>query len=146
MSEPAALLPRVKELYAAYLDKTAELERTRSLFAGALGMRGGPADDPCHDRFAEDLRALLDEAAGAGLPSGELRELLALVYAPPEKDCPRCAYWMLLAVHGMSAGLIDQLSPDDARALAERYRKDWPRHRRLPAQDQVCKALLAQRG
>ena len=56
-------LARLEALYAGYLKTVQELEDNRKLGEGMFGFKGGPADNPCHDRFAEDLRALLADFA-----------------------------------------------------------------------------------
>ena len=141
MPEQNGRAERLRALYEAYLDEAAAAERGKGFFAGAFGLKGGPADDPCHERFAERLQALLADFAEERPGSCEARALLEQVFAPPPKGCPKSAYWMLLAVHGTAEGLIPALGREDARALRESYRGDYPRHRRLPVQDRILRLL-----
>ena len=139
MPEQGELLPRLRELKRDYLEKAETAERSASPMAGAFGTKGGPADDPCHERYAEALRALLEDCDQAA--PQELAGLLGEILAPPARDCPRSAYWMLLAVQGLAETLIPRIDRADARALAERYRRDYPRYQRLPVQKQILRAL-----
>ena len=59
------LLEELQSLYTGYLLKTAQLERDRKPADGLLGMGSGPAADPCHDRFAQEL--VYDVTAAADL-------------------------------------------------------------------------------
>ena len=142
MPEQRDWLQRLRALTEDYRELVAEKERTSSFFAGAFGMKGGPADDPCHERYAMQLKELLEEMLSASPGSEEVRAVLEEIYAAPlRRPCPSSAYWMLLAVHGLTEDAIARLDPADARALWERYRKDHPRHKRLPVQEQILRRL-----
>jgi hypothetical protein len=48
------------------------------------------------------------EAAESGVPAEDAAELLRYIYrAPLENAENRLAYWMLIAVHGHTEGLVD---------------------------------------
>ena len=144
MPERSERLEGLQELIRAYLEEVRAVERKKGPLAGAFGMKGGPADDPCHDRFTEALRAMLEDFAQAKPEPAEARALLEQLLAPPPKDCPRSAYWMLLAVHGLTEGLIPALDRENARALLERYGKDYQRRLRLPVQQKLFRQLEKQ--
>ena len=88
------LLEELQSLYTGYLLKTEQLERDRKPADGLLGMGSGPAADSCHDRFAQELEALLRRMDA--LPSSQLFQALSLIYTAPfaHRDNPS-AYWML---------------------------------------------------
>ena len=138
------LLEELQSLYTGYLLKTQQLERDRKPADGLLGMGSGPAADPCHDRFAQELEALLHRMDS--LPSSQLFQALSFIYTAPfaHRGNPS-AYWMLQAVHGLTVPLIPRLSPEDAQALRTQYQEDYPRWERLPAQKQVLAALKRNR-
>jgi hypothetical protein len=48
---------------------------------------------------------------------------------------------MLNAVHGLTLGLAERLSPQDAEKLCKLYEKEIPRRKRLPVQKKVMSAL-----
>jgi hypothetical protein len=134
-------LARMERLTEDYLADAEKLERSRrpnELF----GLKFGPSDDPLHERFARDMAELMRAFAAEEPDSAALREvlkkLLSTAKANPE---PRSAYWMLIAVQGLSKELIPGLSREDAAALAKDYESAWPRHSRLPVQDDVLRAL-----
>ena len=133
---------RLRAVYDAYLDKVEELERNRKPGDGLFGLRPGPADHPCHDRFGEELAALLKEYAGTAPPSSELRQMLEEIYLAAKKyPEPQSSYWMLIAVHGLTEEMIGLLSSEDAGGLLARYEKIWPRRERLPVQTRIVKKL-----
>ena len=53
----------------------------------------------------------------------------------------KSAYWMLIAVQGLGAGLIERLNAADAGELEALYAARWPRRERLPVQTQILKQL-----
>ncbi len=137
-------LVRQQGLYESYLEEVERLERERKPGAGYFGLKGGPADDPCHDRFAAALRGLYDELAAQGPDSGLVRQLMEYACtAPLAAREPRAAWWMLLAVQSLTQPLVALLSPADARALSELYEKSYRRSERMPAQIKLIKALKA---
>ncbi len=137
-------LARLEKLYGDYLKTVQDLEDNRKLGEGMFGFRGGPADNPCHDRFADDLRALLEDFSSREPCSADVREVLSWIYDASKRFTqPRTARWMLLAVHGLTAPLTDRLSPDDARALHEAYSGSYRRWERLPNQVELLKKLKA---
>ena len=136
------MLQEVKELYRNYIEKAEELERNRKFSDGLFGLGSKPADDPCHAKFANDLETLLDGRADQELPPGEAESVLEYIYfIPAEHREPASIYWMLLAVHGLTDGMIGLLAPEEASELARRYAKRYPRWERLPAQKRILKAL-----
>ena len=140
--EPSA---RLRALYENYLDEVETAERNRKLGAGWFGMKGGVADDPCHDRFAEALRSYFEELSASGASGAFLRDELSYVYtAPRDNPNPRAAYWMLIAVQGYGIDLIGYLEPADAQALAELFHAYYPRRDRMPVQTQILKRLKQQ--
>ena len=138
-------LSRIEALYDAYLQTAAELEKNRKIGDGLFGLRPGPADDPCHERFAADLETLLKDCAAAKPGSGETAEILRFLFVrADDKRMPQSAYWMLIAVQGLGRELIGLLSPEDAAGLVTFYNKRYPRRVRLPVQEQILKQLRRQ--
>ena len=132
---------RLRALYASYLEEAEAAEKNRKPGAGWFGTKGGPADDPCHDRFAESMRSYLEELS-SGAPSDTIRDELAFIYAAPRKHPePRAAYWMLVAVQGLTRPLVGRLTPQDAGELTELLEKSFRRSERVPVQVQLIREL-----
>ena len=144
MTERNEALARLRALIGDYLETAAELEAKRRPTDGLLGMRPGPADDPCHQRFAAELEALLRECA-AEASSAEAAEILRLLFdKADDKRMPLSAYWMLIAVQGFGSGLIPLLDKAEAAGLLELYSAQYPRWERLPVQNRILKQLARQ--
>ena len=138
------ILYRLESLYNEYLETVIRLESERKLGDGMFGLRPGPKDNPCHDRFDQDLKVLLEELTPGETDSALLRDVLGYIYdAPPKNPDPKSSYWMLIAVQDLTKDLIRGLAPEDADALAERYIENYPRSQRLPVQSEIVKLLLA---
>ena len=136
---------RIRTLYETYIDTVETLERNRKPGEGLFGLKKGPADDPCHDRFVDELTEAIADYAAQEPPSAELFETLSYMYAvPSEHREPHSLYWMLIAVQGLSLDLIGRLAPEDAAALSKSFAEAYPRWERLPAQNKVMAALKAQ--
>lgn len=133
-----ARMDRLMEDYLADAEKQARNRKPTELF----GLKFGPSDDPLHERFAQDMAALLNDFAAGEPDSVTLRAVLEKLFAAAQ-DYPEpvSAHWMLVAVQGLSRELIPRLGSTDAAALAADYEKAWPRRARLPVQDEVLKAL-----
>ena len=132
-------------LYEDYLDKVDYLEKNRKLGEGIFGLKGGPADNPCHDRFAEDLDGFLTRFSESGPETDEILDVLRRIYFAPKQHVNlRTAYWMLQAVQGMTIGLIELLPKESAGELLKQYCKEYPRWERLPVQQKVIAALKNQ--
>ena len=140
------ILYRLSSLYDGYLETVNRLESERKLGDGMFGLRPGPADNPCHDRFAEDLEYLLRELTPGETDSALLRTVMEYIYdAPVQNPDPKSAYWMLIAVQGLTKDLIGGLSQEDADALAAHFAEQYPRSQRMPNQNDLLK-LLRQAG
>ena len=132
----------IQALYDTYIAAVETLEQNRKPGDGLLGLKPGPADDPCHDRFADELGAAIAQFAAEEPSSEEARAVLEHIYTIPSAHRePQSVYWMLVAVHGLTPTLIDRLSPADADALARLYAGEYRRWERLPAQKQALAAL-----
>ena len=118
------------------------LKREQKPGQGIFGFGKKPSDDICHDRFATDLDTWLGAYYETNPDSKSVREVLTMVYhAPKEHPEPRSAFWMLIAVQGLTKKLIPLLSPADAAALATDYAETYARRERLPAQKQLLDAM-----
>ena len=138
-------LARLEALYQSSIQAVQELEKNRRIGDGLFGLRPGPADDPCHDRFAADLDALLKDFAASCPDSAACAAVLRYLFTAPEawRDL-KSAYWMLIAVQGLGAGLIESLNAADAGELERFYAGRYPRRERLPVQTQILKKLQKQ--
>ena len=143
MPESEETLSALRRETEAYLETVRELERKRKPGEGIFGLKGGPADNPCHERYSETVEQLLNDFAAQDPTSGAVRLVLEELYTAPKKyRAPSCAYWMLIAVQRHSLPLIDRLSHADAETLFGLFQKTTPRHERLPIQNEILKKLI----
>lgn len=135
-------IQQLTTLYENYLDEALKVELARKPGEGIFGIGKKPSDDPCHDRFTENLKKLLEDFRAGGPESGEVLEALRYIYrAPKEHPEPKTAYWLLIAVQSLTKELIPLLNGEDAAALAKEYTGIYKRWERLPIQKQILDAL-----
>ena len=138
-------LSRLEALYNDYIGTVQELERNRKPGEGLFGMRSGPKDNPCHERFSEDAEKMLRDFRDTSPTSEDSAAMLRYILTIPESwQELTCAYWMLIAVQGFGIDLIEFLNPADAKALTELYNAYYPRRIRLPVQEKLLKKLKQQ--
>ena len=138
-------LSTVKEIYSAYIEKAEQLESNRKIGEGLLGIGKKPADDPCHEQFANDIENALKDIASGSPNSQEAKEILLYIYSTPAAhEEPKSIYWMLVAVHGATSVLVPFLSHEDAAEVYKMYCKAFRRWERLPVQKNVCDLLKKQ--
>ncbi|MBP1535088.1 MAG: hypothetical protein IK999_13330 [Ruminococcus sp.] len=132
----------IKAIYEDYLETAKKLEEQRKPTDGLFGMGKKPADDPCHEKFADDLEKALDEMAAEDISAQEAAQVLGYIYDMPVRNGEyQSIYWMLVAVHGLTEKLIDKLTAEDAAKLKKSYGANFKRWERLPAQQKVYAAL-----
>lgn len=138
-------LQEIQNIYQGYFDAVQKAEQNRKITDGMFGFGKKPADNPCHTEFLETLRSILTSQTHEKPDSKHIQEILSYIYvSPAEHPEPQSAYWMLIAVHGLTNGLIPLLSKDDAAALLETYSKTYRRWERLPVQKNIIRLLKSQ--
>lgn len=130
-------MEELEQLYGAYLDLVAQLNRNRKLWDGAFGLRGGPADNPCHEKLVRDV-----EEALADLDPARRPQAVEYILRQPleHKDNP-VVYYTLMAAQGATIPYLSQLPVDQAKALRGWFEHTFPRRERMPCQDKVLAAL-----
>lgn len=135
-------LSRLEALYGNYIDTVQELERNLKPGEGLFGLHSSLKDSPCHERFAEDVKRLLEDFRDTSPTSEDCAALLRYVFTVPENWCElKTAYWMLIAVQNFGIDLIDCLNISDAQELAELFSAYYPRRKRMPVQNRILKRL-----
>lgn len=140
------MLAAVISLYEAYLDEFHRLEQKRRSMEGAFGIGNGPQNHPCHEKFAQDLEQMLKDLSAQAPSSEQASQVLRYIYctAPVRWESETAAYWMMLAVQGLTGELIERLDTSTAKALCEEYQHLYPRYQRLPVQNRIFSALQSQ--
>ena len=130
-------MEQLKGLYQDYLERVAQLQRKRKPLEGVLGFRGGPADDPCHRQFAQDV-----EQALAQMGEEQCREAVEYVLRMPlQYKSDPLVYWTFMAVQGAVLPYLHCLGSQQAGELRRWFERTYPRWERMPCQEQVLSAL-----
>ena len=137
----------VRGIYADYLADVEKLIAARKPTDGLMGFGKRAGDDICHERFADRLEAELNNIAKASPTSGEAYAVMSVVFkAPSEFRNDSLTYWMLVAVQGLTDGLIPFLTEQDAQKLSELLYDLYPKHSFLPVQKKIAAHLRSQSG
>ena len=136
-------LAAMEQAFLDYRQDLEAFERKRKPTDGLLGIGRSLKDDPCHDRVDERLAQAV-EAICAMRPSPEQAErAVGLLLRSDAAAWPLAAQWMLRALERHSIPLIPFLSRESAAAFLKAYANRYRPWDRLPAQQQVYKALKA---
>ena len=118
-----------------------EVQKKRKFFDGLLGMGNHPANAACHELMDQRVAELCRQAAESADPGEKAALIRAVFQAEPSWEGPEYARLMLTAIQRHTLEVIPGLEPSEREALKEWYLEAYPRHRRLPVQEQVLKAL-----
>lgn len=137
---------RLKDLYAAYARQAQDVRKKARVTDGMFGMGEDPKNDPCHGAFYENVSDWIDTfCATAPTAKGAAEALLFMMEAPAGQE-KKDSYWMMFAALGSARKLVPGLNRQDAQALLERMEQLYPRHLRLPAQEQLYRELKKKAG
>ena len=132
----------MQKLYMDYIEQAAAAQKKQRMGDGILGFGRKASDDPCHERFIENLSRQMAEFIEAGISSQDLREVMAYVFqAQNQHREPVSQYWMLIAAHSTVQDMIPLLNREDAAALRELYGNLFKRRECLPVQTKIMKRL-----
>ncbi len=144
----------LRGILAEYDQSVVELEKNKKPFEGIFGIGRRAADDPCHDLMDRKVEQLTRRAAGE-IPSeeGEIRAadaaeadalVRALFTAAGAYRGPGYAGMTLVAIQRHGMRLIPRMSGEARSALAIWYGKEYPKRKRFPIQEEICRLLQAE--
>ena len=145
--EDESALREIRAIYDDYIADVKQLVATRKPTDGILGFGKRAGDDACHGRFADRLEQKFIEIAQASPSSEEAYAvMLFVIETPTEYKKDSLAYLMLLAVQGLTDGLIPFLSKEDAGKLLSLFSDLYPKYSYLPSQKKLAEHLLSHSG
>ncbi|MEA4895355.1 MAG: hypothetical protein VB064_08830 [Oscillospiraceae bacterium] len=145
--EDESVVREIRGIYDDYIADVRTLLSKRKPTDGLMGFGKRAGEDACHERFADIIERRLNDFAQTSPSSEDAYAVMRMVFEfPQEYRNDSLIYWMLLAVQGMTEGLIPFLSKEDAAALSELYSELYPRYSRLPVQSAVAAHLYLQSG
>ncbi len=143
--EVESIIREIRGIYDDYIADVKTLMATRKPTDGLMGFGKRAGDDICHERFADRLEQKLNDIVQATPSSETVYAALRFIYeTPPEYKDDSLVYLMLLAVQGLTNGLIPFLTKQDAAGLSELFSDLYPKYSYLPAQKKVASQLLLQ--
>ena len=113
---------------------------------GLLGFGRSLKDDSCHDRFDGRVKEAVDGVIAASPAPEEAARAVKTLLRDDMSSWPLAAQWMLRAVERHSIPLIPFLAPEAAAAFLKAYAARYKRWDRLPAQQEIFKALKNRAG
>ena len=133
---------RFQEIMWNYAEAVQAVQQKRKLFDGVFGLGNHPGSAPCHDAMDTAVADLCREAAETGNTEEMAGLTESILRTERTWDGPQYARLMTAAIQRHTLALIPKLDPGDRQRLAAWYKKEYPRSKRLPVQDQVLDALM----
>lgn len=131
----------IEKIYRRYIEALCGARSAGSFTDGLMGF--GKSDDsyPCHDEFYDSLDAEITSLTAKMTPQEAAEALEYICFAPLDSKDDNSAYWMMIAAHSLAARLVPLADESAAAELAGRYEAAYPRHERLPVQNELLKQL-----
>ena len=131
----------LEQAFAKYRQELEEFSRKSKPTDGLLGFGRSLKDDPCHDRFDGRVREAVDGICAASPTPEDAEKTVSLLLRYDARGWPLAAQWMLRAMERHALPLIPFLAPEAAAVFQKEYAARYKAWERLPAQQEVFKAL-----
>ena len=131
----------LKEIYEAYIQKSARVTADAPALAGVWGMGEDPKNHPCHIEFYEAVEAFLTDFLSQPHPEEILYEAAGWIIRTPAAYKDQAVFWYMFAAHGLCKPLIPLLTPAHCAELREFYDDNYPKFDRMPVQRDLYKLL-----
>ena len=138
MEDHFAALEQAFILYRQDLEDFAKKSKPTD---GLLGFGRSLKNDACHDRFDERVKEAVEGICAASPAPEDAAKTVDLLLRYDAREWPLSAQWMLRAIERHTLPLIPLLAPEAAAALQKEYAARYKPWDRLPAQQEVFKAL-----
>ena len=131
-----------QSILSAYQEDLNALAKSLRPGDGVFGFGRKPGEDPCHERFDEQVSELAKTWAQPDRERDEAAELTrGMLRCDGELTLPVYAQGMLIAIQRHTLSLIPRLTEEEAREIRLWYEKQYPFYRRVPIQKDVLRAL-----
>lgn len=136
------LIQKLKDRYDRYITEAQEARQKAGLCDGLFGMGNDPRKHPCHESFYKAVETWAADFLKEGPPAEQCAEAAAwILQAADFHREDQDVYWYLYAAQLHALPLIARLAREDAKQLQQWYDRAYPARERMPAQDQVYRAL-----
>ena len=132
-------MEKLKLLYTEYARQLEEAREKAPKFSGILGIGDVVKNHPCHQAFYEGVGRWTEEFL-ASEPS-EADTVLAVRQILEQGAGDGGTSWYCVAAQGHAKPLISRLSRENRQQLLDWYQTLYPRRKRLPVQEDVCRLL-----
>lgn len=142
------VMPKLELLFTNYLEEATALKSDKSRVASVLGWlfgsHCGPGDKDLNPQFYDAVAACLKEFQSEPFtPEDALAAVTYVLRVSAGNAENPVAKWTMIGVQGLLTPLVPSLPPEKAAFLADWYKKQYPRQKRFPVQDDLLKALKA---
>ena len=131
----------IKFIIEDYLEKVDNAISAARPADGLFGFSKGPKDDPCHQKFYDDIEKAVSQIKSSDEAYAVADELLR---AESSYSCPQMASLMLTAVQGHVINLVPLLNAEQKNSLRIYFDESIPRWKRLPVQKKLYQLLKEQ--
>lgn len=137
-------MERLKACYAAYIAAAERAEENSSKWNGAFGIGESTKYHPCHDSFYKVMEKWSKAFVEQNPTQAQAEEAVRFIFETTEEYRDTIVYWYMFAAHGFTRPLIPRVSREFAAEMLAFYNTHYPRHYRMPVQQEVFKLLKKQ--
>lgn len=140
--ERTPIIGQIVDIYDEYVAAVKKYKSEQKLTDGLMGFGTKEDSLPCHNDFIQKLSNKINIITQSSPTNTEAAEVLRLIYEAPLNNTKyQTAYWMMMAAHSLTEGLLPLISDEQAAELSGWYAEVYPPYDRLPAQKKILKAL-----
>ena len=131
----------LESIFRHYIDSVEQLHRSVNPLRSALGLREAEIHYSGHMDFYSAVDQWIDAFLQGPIDEDTIEQALEIILFTAAKYKKSTALWYLIAVQEFSKPLIKELPKERKDAIRNKYKKAYPRGKRLPLQNDIYKLL-----
>lgn len=140
------MIRELKERYRQYGEEAALVRKKAKPTDGLLGFGNDPRNNPCHQRFYEDVGQWTKEFLATQPDPEDSLEAARFLIAAPKTCGSEESYGMMYAALGWCRELVDRLDGEGCAELGALLEELYPKRDRMPVQLELLKTLNKKSG
>lgn len=131
----------LEQITDRYLAKEQNLEEKSSPFAGILGFHFGPKYDSCHEDYYNDMIAAVNAYVQGEIDEQDCFEAAEYIITAGASISHITRKWAVVSGQASIKPILKELTPEHKAALIRCMDRLYPKHQRVPVQEEIYKML-----